>query len=308
MTDTTQYVVGHQQPDTDAICSAIAYAHLKQEQEHDAVPVRCGEINPETRFVLDRFDVDDPAMLDDASGKQIVLVDHNEYSQTAPGMEDAEVVEIIDHHRVGDVETGQPIHCRIEPIGSTSTLVTKLYRENDVDIPEHIAGLMLSGLLSDTVVLRSPTTTSTDERIAQDLADIIGVDVEEYGRELLQQKSKLGEKTPREMVTGDFKEYDMGERTVGIGQVETVTPEQVLEQKEAVIAAMQELREERGYEFLTLLVTDLLAEDTEAFFVGNHRDTFEQALDTTVEDAQASLPGVMSRKKQVVPPLEDRMT
>ncbi len=308
MTDTdTRYVVGHQQPDTDAICSAIAYAHLKQAQNENAQPMRCGEINPETRFVLDRFDVDDPDMLDDAADRQIVLMDHNEYSQTAPGMEDAEVVEIVDHHRVGDVETGQPIHCRIEPIGSTSTIVTKLYREHDTEIPEHIAGLLLSGLLSDTVVLRSPTTTETDEEIAQELADIVGVDVEEYGKELLQQKSKLGEKTPREMVTGDFKEYDMGGGTVGIGQVETVTPEQVLEQKEAVIDAMQEIQGERGYEFLTLLVTDLLEEDTEAFFVGDHVDVFEDALDTTVEDAQAALPGVMSRKKQVVPPLEEEM-
>ncbi len=307
MTQETRYVVGHQQPDTDAICSSIAYAHLKQEQGENVLPARCGEINPETRFVLDRFEVDDPDLLEDVTGKQIILVDHNEYSQTAPGMRNAEVVEIIDHHRVGDVETGTPIHCRIEPIGSTSTLVTKLYREHGVDIPEHVAGLMLSGLLSDTVVLRSPTTTDEDRNIAQELAGITGVDVEKYGRELLQQKSKLGEKTPREMVTGDFKEFEMDGGTVGIGQVETVTPEQVLEQRHAVLDAMHEIREERDYIFLTLLVTDLLEEDTEAFFVGDRQNVFEQALDTTVEDEQASLPGVMSRKKQVVPPLEEAM-
>ncbi len=304
---TQTYVIGHQQPDTDAICSAIAYAHYKQEHGETVVAARCGDINPETQFVLDRFDVDAPQVLDNAAGKNIILVDHNVYSQTADGMQDAEIVEVVDHHRLGDVESSQPIRTRLEPVGSTSTIVASMYRDAGIEIPEHIAGLMLSGLLSDTVVLRSPTTTDLDEEIASHLADIVHVDYEDYGKELLQQKSKLGEKTPREMVTGDFKEYDLGSGTIGIGQVETVTPEQVMNQESAVKDAMHDIQDERGYTFLVLLVTDLLAEDTEAFFVGDKQDVFEDALDTVVVDNTAQLPGVMSRKKQVVPPLEDAL-
>lgn len=301
------YVIGHQQPDTDAICSAIAYANFHKAQGKDVEPARCGELNPETQFVLDRFSVDAPTLLEDATGEQIVLVDHNEYSQTANGMQDANVVGVVDHHRLGDVETSEPIYCHIEPVGSTSTIVATMYQDAGLDIPKSLAGLMLSGLLSDTVVLRSPTTTELDEEIAAFLANIVGVDYEEYGKELLTHKSKLGEKSPREMVLGDFKEFDMGGGTVGIGQVETVTPEQVMEQKDAVLKAMHEVREERGYTFLTLLVTDLLEEDTEAFFVGDKQDVYESALDTEVVDGIAQLPGVMSRKKQVVPPLEDAL-
>ncbi|MDY6769793.1 MAG: manganese-dependent inorganic pyrophosphatase, partial [Candidatus Nanohaloarchaea archaeon] len=256
-------------------------------------------------FVLERFDVEVPDLLEDAAGKDIVLVDHNVYSQAVDGMEDAAVHQIIDHHRLGDIQTSEPIYVRIEPVGSTATIITDLYNEAGVEITESTAGLLLSGLLSDTVVLRSPTTTDIDEEVAHELAAIAGVDIEDYGKELLAKKSQLGEKAPREMVLGDFKEFDWGGDTVGIGQVETVEPETVLQQKEQVLDAMEDIVQERDYPLLVLLVTDLLEEHTEAFVVGDAVDTFETALDVTVEDSQASLPGVMSRKKQVVPPLED---
>lgn len=302
------YVIGHQQPDTDTICAAIAYAELKQaEGDTDVVAARCGEPNPETAFVLDRFGVDAPELLEDASGQDLILVDHNEYSQAVPGAREAEVREVIDHHRIGDVETSGPIFFHAEPLGSTATIIKRMYDDRDIAIPDSTAGLLLSGLLSDTVVLRSPTTTEIDEQVAHELADQLGLDVEEYGKELLQQKSKLGEKEPREIVLGDFKEFEFGQHHVGIGQVETVTPEKVLEKKDALLDAMRQVVAERDYTFLTLLVTDLLEEDTEALFVGDHADDYEAALETTIEDDQASLPGVMSRKKQVVPPLEDRL-
>lgn len=306
--DETVYVVGHQQPDTDTVCTAIAYARLQQSSGRDAQPVRAGDLNPETQFVLEKFGVKEPALLEDAAGKDIVLVDHNEYSQAVDGMEDAQVHQIIDHHRLGDIETSEPIYVRIEPVGSTATIVADMYWEADVDIDSSTAGLLLSGLLSDTVVLRSPTTTGVDEAVAEELAEIADVDYEAYGKELLKQKSKLGEKSPKEMVLGDFKEFQFGDNTVGIGQVETVEPDQVLEQKDAVIEAMEEVVEERGYTFLTLLVTDLLEKHTEAFFVGEGQESFEAALDTNIEEHQAALPGVMSRKKQVVPPLEERFS
>ena len=299
------YVIGHQQPDTDTICSAIAYAGLKQAQGTDAIPARAGEVNPETKFVLDRWDVESPSLLDDAAGNQIILVDHNEYSQTVPGARDAKIVEVVDHHRIGDVETSGPIFFRTEPVGSTATILTQLYDDVGETIDTQTAGLLLSGLLSDTVVLRSPTTTDRDQVVADRLAEIAGVDIEEYGKKLLQRKSKIGEKSPREMVLSDFKEFEFGSHQVGIGQVETVEPAVVLNQREDVLAAMDDVTAERGYTVFLLLVTDLLEEDTTALVAGDGMDTVEDGLETTFTDREAFLPGVMSRKKQVVPPLED---
>jgi len=299
------YVIGHQQPDTDAICSALAYARLKQAQGIEAVPARAGELNPETEFVLDRWDVPSPTRLDDATDEELLLVDHNEYSQAVVGARDATIRAVVDHHRIGDLRTSEPILFRAEPVGSTATILTSLFHDADVEIDTETAGLLLGGLLSDTVVLRSPTTTDRDRTVAQELAATAGVDYEVYGKELLQQKSKLGEKAPREMVLGDFKEFVFGSHTVGIGQIETVEPEQVLDQRDAVLAAMDDIVSEREYSSLLLVVTNLLEEDSTALIAGDHVEAVGDALGTTFTDREAFLPGVMSRKKQVVPPLED---
>jgi len=299
------YVIGHQQPDTDTICSALGYARLHQTQGMDAVPARAGELNPETEFVLDYWDVQTPSLVEDAASKRLILVDHNEYSQTVPGARDAEIVEIVDHHRIGGITTSEPIRFRNEPVGSTATLLTQLYDEADEPIDSETAGLLLSGLLSDTVVLRSPTTTETDRAVAERLAETAGVDAEEYGKQLLQQKSKLGEKSPREMVLSDFKEFEFGSHHVGIGQVETVEPAAVLDQRDAVLTAMDDIVDERAYTTLLLLVTDLLEEESTVLIAGDYSETIAEALDMSFTDREGFLPGVMSRKKQVVPPIED---
>ncbi|KTG09014.1 inorganic pyrophosphatase [Haloprofundus marisrubri] len=299
------YVIGHQQPDTDTICSAVAYARLKEKQGADAVPARAGELNPETQFVLERWDVDAPSHLEDASGEQLILVDHNEHSQTVTGAREAEIMEIIDHHRIGDVETSSPILFRNEPVGSTATILSELFDDAGETPSTRTAGLLLSGLLSDTVVLRSPTTTDRDRVVAEELAEIAGVDYEEYGKELLTHKSKIGEKTPREMILSDFKEFEFGTHELGIGQIETVEPAVVLHQKDAVLEAMDDVATEREYSAFVLLVTDLLEEDTTALVAGDEIETVEAGLDTAFSEQEAFLPGVMSRKKQVVPPLED---
>nr|WP_049972034.1 manganese-dependent inorganic pyrophosphatase [Haladaptatus cibarius] len=301
----SRYVIGHQQPDTDTVCSALAYARLKQKQEIDAVPARAGELNPETQFVLERWNAESPPLLNDATDEQLILVDHNEYSQTVAGARNANIVEIVDHHRIGDVETSNPILFRNEPVGSTATILTQLFADADETISAQTAGLLLSGLLSDTVVLRSPTTTERDRVVAKQLADTAGVDYEKYGKELLRHKSKIGEKTPREMILSDFKEFEFGPAEVGIGQIETVEPDVVLDQQDAVLAAMDDVATERDYAVFLLLVTDLLEEDSTALVAGTETATVETGLDTSFSNQEAFLPGVMSRKKQVVPPLED---
>ena len=301
------YVIGHRGPDTDAICSALAYARLKATDDDSTVAARAGELNPETEFVLEYWDVEEPLLLEDATDEQLILVDHNEHSQTVDGAREATITEIVDHHRLGDVTTSEPIFCRIEPVGSTATVIADLYDERGVEVDSQTAGLLLSGLVSDTVILRSPTTTERDRVVAERLADIADVDIEAYGKELLAQKSKLGEKTPREMVLGDFKEFEFGETAVGIGQVETVDPDPVVDQREAIREAMGEIVDERDYDILVLVVTDLLEEASTAFVVGEQTDRVGDALDAELTDGESFLPGVMSRKKQIVPPLESAL-
>lgn len=298
------YVIGHQAPDTDAICSALAYARLKAADNGSVTAARAGPLNPETEFVLDRWNVEPPTLLEDASDERLILVDHNEHSQTVDGAREATITELVDHHRLGDVTTSEPIFCRIEPVGSTATIIADLFDERGVDLDSQTAGLLLSGLVSDTVVLRSPTTTDRDRVVAERLAEIADVDFESYGKTLLKQKSKLGEKSPREMVLGDFKEFEFGDSAVGIGQIETVDPDPVVAQREAILAAMDDIVDERAYDVLVLLVTDLLEEASTAFVVGDRVDRVGSALDAAITNGQAFLPGVMSRKKQVVPPLE----
>jgi len=301
---TTTYVIGHQGPDTDAICSALTYARLKAADNGSVAAARAGPLNPETEFVLDRWNVAPPTLLEDASDEQLILVDHNEHSQTVDGAREATIAEIVDHHRLGDVTTSEPIFCLIEPVGSTATIIADLFEERGVDLESQTAGLLLSGLVSDTVVLRSPTTTDRDRVVAERLAEIADVDIEAYGKTLLKQKSKLGEKSPREMVLGDFKEFEFGDATVGIGQIETVDPEPVLKQRAAIRAAMDDIVDDRSYDVLVLLVTDLLEEASTAFVAGEGAELVGSALDTEITDGETFLPGVMSRKKQVVPPLE----
>lgn len=299
------YVLGHKNPDTDSISSAITYANMKREEGMDAVAARCGEINPETSYVLDRFDMEAPQLVDEVSGNKVILVDHNEYSQAVDGARDAEIVGVLDHHRVGDVQTDGPINFHIEPIGSTSTIIAQRYMDKDIEMTEGIKGLLLSAILSDTVVFRSPTSTPKDEKIGRKLAKDLGLDVEEYGKEMFKAKSKLGEKGTREIVLGDFKEFEMGEDLIGIGQVETVTPEEVIERKDGILESMQNVVDDRDYTFLILLVTDLLNENSETLFVGEKSDVFESTFDVEIHKNSAFLEDVLSRKKQVVPPLRE---
>lgn len=297
------YVIGHKKPDTDSICSAIGYASYKNQTEKDEyIPARAGDPNPETNFVLDKFDIEKPIKLESAEDKKIILVDHNEFKQSVNGIKKAELVGVLDHHRISRPETQKPIYFHTEPIGSTSTMVAeKLMNKNILE--KDLAGILLSAILSDTVVHRSPTNTKKDERIANKLAKKLKIDIEEYGKRMLEKKSKIGEKTPREIVLGDFKEYEMGENLLGIGQVETVNPEKVLEKEKEIKKEMKNIIKEREYDLLLLLITDLLEENSKVVVTGKTSE-FEKAFEVNVEDQNAFLEDVLSRKKQVVPKLE----
>ena len=303
------YVVGHQNPDTDSICAALTYANLKQELGADVEAIRVGKINAETEFILDEFDVDEPELVEEVTADdQVILVDHNEKSQAVEGIEEAEILEIIDHHRIGDVETGNPIYFRNEPVGCTSTIITKLYQENDVEISDKMAGLLLSAILSDTVIFRSPTCTETDKEIAEMLAQQLGVDIKDYGVRMFKAGSVVKKLEPKELVTNDYKEYQFAGDTIGVGQIEVMDVDEVDGIKDDILDSIEELVAENDYKFLVLLVTDILAEGSLLMVSDSGIEVVENAFDVTVENNEVYLDDVLSRKKQVIPVLSDYLT
>ncbi len=299
------YVVGHKSPDTDSVCSAIAYAELKKKLGTEAIPARQGELNPETKFVLGKFGFSEPELLTDGAGKKVILVDHSEIGQTLDNIDQAEILEIIDHHKIGDITTPNPIFYLNMPVGSTATVVKKLYEENSVEIPKDIAGILLASILSDTVILKSATTTDADVKAAEELAKIAGVDdIQELGMEMFKQKSDLAGKAPRELLFRDFKDFNMSGNKVGIGQIEVVSLSLLDEFKEPLYEEMKKVKEEGGYHSIFLMLTDIIQEGTELLSVTDDASVVEKAFGKKLEEKSVWLPGVMSRKKQVVPFLE----
>ncbi|AGK60319.1 Inorganic pyrophosphatase/exopolyphosphatase [Archaeoglobus sulfaticallidus PM70-1] len=299
------YVVGHKSPDTDSVCSAIAYAELKKKVGVDAVPARQGDLNPETTFVLEKFGFDVPELVTDATGKRVILVDHSEVAQSLDNLDKGEIVEIVDHHKIGDVTTPNPIFYLNMPVGSTATVVKKLYEDAGVEISKEIAGILLASILSDTVILKSATTTDIDRKAAEELAKIAGVDdIQELGMEMFKRKSELEGKSAKDLLFRDFKNFDMSGNKVGIGQIEVVSLSLLDNFKDALYEEMQKLKEAEGYHSIFLMLTDIIQEGTELLCVTDDPEVVKKAFDKEIEGRSVWLPGVMSRKKQVVPNFE----
>lgn len=232
--------------------------------------------------------------------KKVVLVDHNELAQAVPGLEQAEILAIIDHHRLADIQTTQPIAMRNEPVGSTTTIITELYQENGVMPSANMAGLMCSAILSDTVMFKSPTCTKRDIAMAERLARIAGVSIDELGHDLF--AASFENKTAEELFKGDFKEFHIAEHTLGVAQIVCIDSFKMIDRKEEFLAHMNKLKTEKGYDFVILMLTDVLLEGTELLYVGDD-DTIRFAFNVEPKDNHVFLPGVMSRKKQIIPML-----
>lgn len=233
---------------------------------------------------------------------RVILVDHSERSQSADGIDRADILEIIDHHRLGGLETSGPILAMIAPVGCTSTLILRRYREMGVLPPREIAGIMVAAILSDTMLLKSPTTTSEDVAAVRQLGHILGQDPLAFGREMYNAKFDIARLSPADIANNDLKLFELGDQTVAIAQVEVGDRTPLLERRAEVLAAMEKLQAERGYDAHLLMVTDIISEGTELLAVGKTRPV-ERAFDVTLTDGSVWLPGVLSRKKQVVPPL-----
>jgi manganese-dependent inorganic pyrophosphatase len=434
------WVLGHRNPDTDSICSAIAYAALKKALGKNAVPGRLGTLNRETAYVLDCFGVEAPALVADVyprvtdmlrreipdcspettlqeagrlmrdigiktlpvvdgqrrlkgllttgdlahyllvelgletvtggfrtreildtavsvlmktegiisfqdddmvdqvkkvmletryrnypvvdehnrllglvarydllalKRKPLILVDHNERSQSVAGIEQAEILEIIDHHRLGDVQTGEPLFFRCEPVGSTCTIIGSIYKQQGIEPSPEIAGLLCAGILSDTVLFKSPTCTARDRQMAAMLKGRAAVELESFGRAMFRAGSALADRPARELLQEDFKEFQIGDLRIGVGQVEALGIDGLVDVKRSLLCEMNDWVEKQGYDLVLMMLTDIIQEGTEILVAGE--DSFvSEAFGQKVTDGFLFLPGVMSRKKQIIPQLARR--
>ncbi|MGZ9793980.1 manganese-dependent inorganic pyrophosphatase [Bacillus atrophaeus] len=303
-------IFGHQNPDTDTICSAIAYADLKNKLGFNTEPVRLGQVNEETKYALDYFKKESPRLVETAANEVngVILVDHNERQQSIKDIEDVQILEVIDHHRIANFETSEPVYYRAEPVGCTATILNKLYKENNVTIEKEIAGLMLSAIISDSLLFKSPTCTEQDVTAAKELAEIAGVDAEEYGLNMLKAGADLSKKTVEELITLDAKEFNLGGKKVEIAQVNTVDIEDVKKRQPELEAALSKVIAEKNLDLFLLVITDILENDSLALAIGDQTDKVEKAFNVTLENNTALLKGVVSRKKQVVPVLTDAIS
>lgn len=299
------FVVGHMNPDTDSICSAIAYAELKKKLGVEAKPARLGEVNPETTFVLEKFGFDVPELLEDGIDKKLILVDHSDVAQSVKNLDKAEIVEIIDHHKIGDITTPNPIFFLAMPVGSTATVVKILYDYYGVEISKEIAGILLSAILSDTVIFKSPTTTEKDVSAAEELAKIAGIeDITTFGLQVKSKLSDVDRLTAEEIINRDFKDFDMSGNKVGIGQIELLDFKLIEPRIDELIEKMKEIKEHGGYNGIFLMITDIIREGTLLLAVVDDESVVERAFGKKLENNRVWLEKVMSRKKEVVPPLE----
>ena len=300
-------VFGHKNPDTDSICSAIAYANLKSELGVNAEPIRLGEINSETKYALEYFQVNVPRLVEKGAQetKQVILVDHNESQQSADDIDEVRILEVIDHHRIANFQTSDPLYYRAEPVGCTATILNKLYKENGVKIKKEIAGLMLSALISDSLLFKSPTCTDEDVAAANELAKIAEVDANQYGLAMLKAGADLSDKTVEQLITLDAKNFDMGDKKVKIAQVNAVDTNDVISQQKQIEEAIEAVIAKENLDLFLFVVTDILTNDSVGIALGKMSNAVEKAFNVGLDNHTATLKGVVSRKKQIVPSLTD---
>ena len=297
------YIIGHKSPDLDSVAAAVSYADFKNKQENtDAyVPATTEDINQVTKFVLDKFNFQAPEILKDAENKKIILVDHNEFSQALEGIDKAEIVEILDHHKL-NFKYDQPIVVNIKPWGATCSILAQMYFDNNIDIDKNLAGLMLSAILDDTVITKSPTCADKDKELIEKLASLAGIsDWKAYGLEMFKIKSSVKDFTDLEIIKNDFKDFDFKAGKFGIGQVETVDLSEFDARENVLLEAMEKMQKQENYHSIILFLTDIINEGSRFLVISNNIKEVGEALGQKLKNNKIYIPEIMSRKKQVVP-------
>ncbi len=299
------YTCGHKTPDSDSIIGAIAMAYLQNQLGVEAKAVRQGQINPESKYILEKFDLEAPELKTSFAGDDLFMVDYNNYTEGPDDLKDANIVGIVDHHKLGGIVTSSPLEVWIRPVGCSNTIIKEMFDYHNIQIPQNLAGAMMCAILSDTVIFKSPTCTKIDTKICKELATIAGIeDFKSIGMEMFKVKSAVDGVSARELVLRDFKNFDMYGKKVGIGQLEVVDLSIFDEKKDELIADIKALKKEEGADTILLLLTDIMAMGSQILVATDSLDVIEKAWDIKVENDQFWLKGCLSRKKQIVPFLE----
>lgn len=297
------YIIGHKSPDLDSVAAAIAYANLKNKQENTDkyIPAAAGELNKETIYALNKFSITEPKILENAAGAELILVDHNEFTQAINGVEQAKIVEVLDHHKI-DFKNREPIAFKVLPWGASCSIIAQMYFWKEETLDKNLAGLMLAAILVDTVITKSPTCTEYDRKIIEKLAETAEIkNWKEFGMEIFKVRSSVSELSNADIIKTDFKDFNLKAGKFGIGQIETVDLNDFSGREDDIIAELENLRETENYHSAILFITDIIKEGSQFLVATTEQKKIEQALGAKLENNKVYIDGIISRKKQIAP-------
>ena len=305
----TILIFGHKNPDTDSICSSMVKERLNKKMgQNNCKAYRLGNINKETEFILNYLGIEAPELIEKVDeGQKVIMVDHNEFGQSADGIENEKIIEVVDHHCIGNFRTSDPLYYTARPYGCTATILYKEYKVNELEISKEEAVLMASAIISDTLLLKSPTTTEYDVKALEELGKIAEIKVEEYGLEMLKAGTDLDDFTAEQLVNLDAKSVEKDGKKFVIAQVNTVDIPDVLKRQDELENAMKNEIEKNGLVLFVLAITDILNSNSEIIALGDMKDVAEKAFQKTLENNRMFLEGVVSRKKQLLPNIDKNM-
>lgn len=299
------YIFGHTNPDSDSIVGAISLAYLKNQIGEECIATRQGDISPETEFILKKFDMPAPELKTSYAGEDVYLVDFSDLAQAPSDIKEATILGIVDHHKLGDITTDTPLECWIRPIGCSNTVIKEMFDHYKVEIPKNIAGMMMCAILSDTVIFKSPTCTKADTKAVKELSKICGIeDYKALAMQMFIAKSAVEGASARELNTRDYKAFDMNGTKVGVGQLEMVDISVLENRIDELFKDMKSMKEEEELHTIIILLTDIMKEGSQLLVLSDDMSKIEKAFNVKVQDNQAWLDGVLSRKKQVIPFLQ----
>ena len=301
-------IFGHKNPDTDTICSSMVHEILDRKNGYNTKAVRLGKINKETEYVLNYLKIDAPELIEEVEeGQPVILVDHNEFNQSVKGIEKAKILGVTDHHRIANFETAEPLYYNARPYGCTSTILFEDFKKYDQPIEKTEAILMLSAIISDTLLLKSPTTTDYDRKAVEELGKIADIDVQTYGLEMLKAGTALDDFSAEELINLDAKELEKDGTKFVIAQVNTVSIEDALKREEELKQAINKQIEEKGLKLFVLAITDILNSNSEIIALGEKANIIKPSFGKELEQDKAFLEGVVSRKKQLLPNINNNI-
>ncbi len=298
------YIFGHKNPDTDSITSAKVMEIYCKKKGMDVEAFRLGNLNKETKYIFNYLGINEPSLLERVEeGQDVILVDHNEFQQSADGIEKAKIYMVVDHHRISNFETAEPLFYRAEPVGCTATILYKLFKQDGIEVEKLEATLMLSAIISDTLLFKSPTCTNYDKEVALELAKIANIDVDSYGLEMLKAGTDLSDLSAEELINIDAKEVMLKDVKAVIAQVNTASIPDMMTRKEEIEEAIEKEIENKNLDIFFLAITDIINSNSQAMVLGNRAELVEKSYNVKLENNTAFLEGIVSRKKQIIPVL-----